>query len=619
MSNEQALLDCTFGWGKICRLYPDSIEIAGKSYKLDDLTAIYPTYRNIFGVPSARLELFFGPRHLVLRGIPDLETVRRMVAHLQPYCSVDRPATRARPRSAQARRQAREQARTWERSSKLLAIPVSPQTSNLPELTAEERQGDNCVQKDFEDAALSAAPASTEPNQTETALETTEKPADAQVAPAEVPEQDELAPLAYTQQDPWSFAGLQPLYMPRFQPPLHSVHLVAPGQKRLDTCSIPVPAVKSSVLPIIHVPVRLQPGECAHYSIGAALCSDRLSGSDRAPYPPLDHGLLILTNRRIFYIGKRSQLILAYTHLWYVSLLRNAIALHIEKQFRRIIIELEHPREWASRIEQLSFIARREQPRPELPTLLMAALPGLSSSPLDATLKRPAIKAPARKLQQQKGAETPLLPERVTPGIVEAQTVSLSAETAPSCVDEQTQDLPSFRSQENDTAPATPAHPEQTDEPPQSTLATIHTQELLPPADLAEAATQELARSLAIEESPTQELRIIPRGQTERSRSRDEEEVTTGALAAPTVSRARDGEHLEEIDTLLLHGTTEPLEDEETQPIRRKRLTVHAEEYEYTRTSPISDRFPDIDVTPRCLTRRRGTRAPVQAKATKPN
>lgn len=617
MSNAQALLDCTFGWGKICRLYPDSIEIAGRSYKLDELTAICPTYRNIFGVPSARLELFFGPRHLVLRGIPDLETVRLMVAHLQPYCSADRPTTRARSRSAQARRMAREQARTWERSSKLPAIPVSPQTSDLPELTLEERLGADCEQKSFEDARQSAALDPSDPSQEEATSETADKQADAQAVSAEASEPDKLAALSSIQRDSWPFVGPQSLHTPRFQPPLRSVHLVAPGQKRLDTGSIPVPAVKSSVLPIIHVPVRLQPGECAHYSIGAALCSDRISGSDRAPYPPLDHGLLILTNRRIFYIGKRSQLILAYTHLWYVSLLRNAIALHIEKQFRRIIIELEHPHEWASRIEQLSFIARREQPRPELPTLLMAALPGLASSSLDTTLKRPAIKAPARKVQKQKEAETPLLPERVTPGIVEAQTVSLSTETTPSCVDEKTQDLSSSSSRENDAVPLTPPPSGEANEQPQATLATMNTRELPPLADLAEAATQELARSLAVEESPTQKL-LIPRRETERKRARDEEEVTTGALVSPAASRARDGEELEEIETLPLHGTTGPLENEETQPMtRRKRRAAHAEEY--TRAAPISDSLPDIDVTPRCLTRRRGTRPPAHAKATKPN
>src|SRR5215472_3135224 len=87
MSNKAVLLNCTFGWGKTCRLYEDSIEIAGTPYKLCDLTSIHPTYRNILGIPSARVELSFGLRRLVLRGIADLETARRMVSHLITYCS----------------------------------------------------------------------------------------------------------------------------------------------------------------------------------------------------------------------------------------------------------------------------------------------------------------------------------------------------------------------------------------------------------------------------------------------------------------------------------------------------------------------------------------------------
>jgi hypothetical protein len=404
MGNERALLDCTFGWGKTCHLYTDSIEIAGKSYNLEDLTAIRSTYRTILGVPSARLELYFGLQRLVLRGIADQETARLMVAHMQPYCTAEPHAVRARSRTGKARNVAREQARRWERSTKLPAIPVSPAESASAGDTSEPlkpspRSKDVPSALSFDDFAPSI-------------VENEAFGAESSLSDNAEQKSDVLLP---GQDDMWRSADSRPLHTPRFQPPLRSIHLVHPGQKLQDIHSLPIPAVKSSVLPVIHVPVRLQPGECAHYSIGASLCSDRISGSDRAPYPPLDHGLLILTNRRIFYIGKRSQLVLAYTHLWYVSLLHNAIALHIEQQFRRIIIELEHPQEWASRIEQLSFIARRARPRPELPTLLMAALPGIPPSSLDAaTLKRPAVKAPAPKLPQESAAGPAVRPYRLS-------------------------------------------------------------------------------------------------------------------------------------------------------------------------------------------------------------
>jgi len=38
--------------GKTCLLFDDSIEIAGISYNLTDLTSIHPTYRMVLGVPS---------------------------------------------------------------------------------------------------------------------------------------------------------------------------------------------------------------------------------------------------------------------------------------------------------------------------------------------------------------------------------------------------------------------------------------------------------------------------------------------------------------------------------------------------------------------------------------
>jgi hypothetical protein len=185
--------------------------------------------------------------------------------------------------------------------------------------------------------------------------------------------------------------------------------------------------------------VRLQHGECAHYSIGATLCSDRISNSEYATYPLLDQGLLVLTNRRVLYIGKRCRFTLAYTHLWYVSLLHTAVALHIEGQFRRIIIELEHPHEWASRIELLAFIARRARPRPETPTIAVAAIPGLNM-----TLKRKAIKPLAKGKAVSDNTTIPLSNGRIVESrIVEAETIEFNDEAIPACADHETLDFPS--------------------------------------------------------------------------------------------------------------------------------------------------------------------------------
>jgi hypothetical protein len=573
MSNDkQALLDCTFGWGKTCRLYADSLEVAGKTYHLKELTVLRPTYRTILGVPSARIELSFGQQRLVLRGIGDQETARLLVARLQPYCVPASEVARVRPRTGRARKVAREQARAWERSTRLPTFFDARSAAISAEQAAAE------AEKTAASDAFAADPLSVGD--------------DASLARGLSAASSEMAsdPLLAVRADGWPLAHTRPLHTPRFQPPLRSVHLVPPDQKVQDTCSLPVPTVRSSVLPVIHVPVRLQPGECAHYSIGASLCSDRISGSDRAPYPPLDHGLLILTNRRIFYIGKRSQLILAYTHLWYVSLLHNAIALHIEQQFRRIIIELEHPQEWASRIEQLSFMARRARPRSDLPTLLMAALPGLSSSVLDAaTLKRPAIKAPGPSSS----------PERLAAECAKAPAGSSHAEAVWDCAAADTREFAPLSEQESPAC----AEALVQEESGLSTCADARTQELLQTDDLTDAATQEFWPATDREEITTQELAageeaVGPDG---------EREVATDMLCSGALADWNE-EDRAEADTLPLSEKTtdEPADEgEQTISLRDKRSTRAGGRVRRARAC-----VPESEIAPRRLSQARELRGP---------
>lgn len=596
MSNEEALLTCSFGWGKTCRLYLDSIEIAGKSYNLDDLISVRPSYRTIFGVPSARIELFFGLRRIVLRGIADTETARLVVSHLRPYCSTQLHTAHSRSRAGRTRDLARAQARAWERTNKLPAIPVSPeesprtfskdpfvlprrsrvsQISPLPSLSALELSFDG-----LPPAGASPLAEHMQPESLFTTAETLKSPAQLQ---------DELI----AQASPWLTSYLGPLHMPRFQPPLRSVHLIPPGQQTLDSGSVPIPAMRSSVLPVIHVPVRLQPGECAHYSIGATLCSDRISGSDRAPYPPLDHGLLILTNRRLLYTGKRSQLVLAYTHLWYVSLLHSAIALHIERQFRRIIIELEHPQEWAGRIEQLSFIARRSHLSAEQPTLLIPALPGpVLSTPNTITLKRPALKVQATQDRAAAGEQTPLLAERAESKIVEAETISLSEQAS-----QQPPEEPHASS--TPPAPGEATAPDLSQEPtnattPQPISEEIITQALSQQLDPEETTTQDLSQQPASGEKTTEVLQLSPA---------EAEEVETTILHDSASSHERNKSTYEDINTLPLIGQ-ESLDEEDVPTIcLRKRRGFQPRAI--SRNRPVASKLPDLDATPRRFSRAR--------------
>jgi hypothetical protein len=462
MRGEKALYACTFSWGKKCLVYHDFLEVDGMSYDLNDLTSVYPTYRRLFGIASARLELYFGRRRLVLRGIADPAVARQIVSYLLPYCSEilssDTPSRRLHSYGSQSKQLVRAQARAWERTSKVPAIPHSPENVALrhrsthlgeEELTLHHRStaldeegvalrhrsADLDEAELFSDEDLlslephTASFTEAEISQSEEEASQSTRPS-APLTPKELTKQDSRS-LIVCQSSPALFtAGLQLLHVPRIQPPLRSVHLVDPEQKMIDTCSVPVPALKTSVLPVIHVPVRLEPGECAHYSIGATLCSDRLSNTSHSPYAPLDHGLLILTNRRVYFIGERSQLSLPYLYLWYVSLFYNALALHIERQFRRIIIEVDHPQEWASRIEQIAFIARRSQNRASGSALSHQLLPGLKSSPGEfITMKRGALKVPPKRPTIELETQAASLHEHNKQKIIEAKTVSFDEQT----------------------------------------------------------------------------------------------------------------------------------------------------------------------------------------------
>ncbi len=138
-------------------------------------------------------------------------------------------------------------------------------------------------------------------------------------------------------------------------------------------------------LPEVAVPVHMLPGEQAHYITDAALCGER---SETAPgrlhstwqgasleyfgklssslygrgrlYPVLDQGMLILTSRRVIYIGRKCQVMLDYINLLHVSRLRGAIALQADHWQKRRIFEMRRPLECAMYLE---YILQRLQER----------------------------------------------------------------------------------------------------------------------------------------------------------------------------------------------------------------------------------------------------------------
>ena len=114
-------------------------------------------------------------------------------------------------------------------------------------------------------------------------------------------------------------------------------------------------------MPLITVPVRLARGEGAHYSTRATLCGECIQEMSHYTYPAQDHGLLILTNRRIIYIGRKSQLVLDYPRLLHVSRLRGAVAFEAEHWQKRVIFEVPRPEECATCVETIQRTMKQEE------------------------------------------------------------------------------------------------------------------------------------------------------------------------------------------------------------------------------------------------------------------
>lgn len=117
-----------------------------------------------------------------------------------------------------------------------------------------------------------------------------------------------------------------------------------------------------NTMPIVRVPVLLARGEGAHYSTPATLCGEHIQETWRSTYPAQDHGLLILTDRRIIYIGRKSQLVLDYARLLHVSRLRGAIAFEAEHWQKRVIFAVPRPDECADCAESIARALKQEEP-----------------------------------------------------------------------------------------------------------------------------------------------------------------------------------------------------------------------------------------------------------------
>ncbi|MDQ2715771.1 MAG: hypothetical protein M3Z08_12755, partial [Chloroflexota bacterium] len=122
MGNEP-IVSGTFGWGRTFQLYSDHLDASGVFYDLKTLTHVRPTYREVLGIPSARLELVFGRERLVLRGISAIDNVRKMVAYLTEHCpDVHLPVS---PTSWQPTREPEDAKQEHDERAQAITAPVA--------------------------------------------------------------------------------------------------------------------------------------------------------------------------------------------------------------------------------------------------------------------------------------------------------------------------------------------------------------------------------------------------------------------------------------------------------------------------------------------------------------
>src|ERR1700730_2588758 len=79
---EPPIAACTFGGGHQFRLYHDYLDVNGTFYAKSSLTHIRPIYLHAMGIASVRLELHFGKKKVLLRGIVEIEDAQRVVEYL---------------------------------------------------------------------------------------------------------------------------------------------------------------------------------------------------------------------------------------------------------------------------------------------------------------------------------------------------------------------------------------------------------------------------------------------------------------------------------------------------------------------------------------------------------
>ncbi|MEO8956295.1 MAG: hypothetical protein ABI465_17220 [Ktedonobacteraceae bacterium] len=306
MRREPPIAVCAYGWGREFQLYANYLTVSGTTYPLSDLTHIHPMYQQVMGISSVRLELRFGKQKVTLRGIAALEEAQKVVDYLTSHY-----LDFAQPDQSQSGSGVDKK---WSRTI-VREVQETPMPETLPGVQLPHTQ-------DFYIQTFTQAP----------------------TAKAETP----------------NWQRFRQEQRERRQRRLHVERSLR--EHGFDVATL-ARRLKENTLPEVCVPIHLLSGEHAHYSSDATRCGEPSSSAIGYTYPAKEHGTLILTNKRLLYIGRKSQIVLDYGRLLHVSRLRGAIAFQAEHWYKREIFEVPRSLECTMFLEHILERFQQEQPR----------------------------------------------------------------------------------------------------------------------------------------------------------------------------------------------------------------------------------------------------------------
>jgi hypothetical protein len=309
------IIECVYGWGRVMRLYDDHLDINGTSYALADLISVHPIYYQVVGVSSARLDLCFKQKKVILRGIAATERAQRTASYLSAFCRLQTPETE---------------------------IPIVANTHMHQPLwfmdaTKEQRQTDEVPPLKKVQQASCVTDAMPSNRATDECRR-------------EQPQKTSLFKMPH-----WQFIGQE-------QRQRRIKRIQAERARREHGFDVDQLALRlqAPTLPRVYVPTRLLNNEYAHYYTHATLCDEPFPGARQPVYRAKDQGMLILTDKRMIYIGRRRQLVLDYSRLLHISRLQGAIAVMSESWVQRELFELRFPLECTMYLDAILLRYRKE-------------------------------------------------------------------------------------------------------------------------------------------------------------------------------------------------------------------------------------------------------------------